>query len=496
MRPASWRPESHRGVRAIPAGEDRTPGGPRWDGIARSIRDLRTRNFRELLHRWRWLGMPKGPEDNILPLERLVDSPAATFADRQYFIDAEAGVLVWCAEGTENSSRGFSVEVVRSRISGRTTVNVALPTTDTGLSGATRAPRASVVTLSAPIMSAIDAVVPPGFAYAVVDRTGETLFHPGPRRAKVENILAETGSPALAAALRFRPNSPPLYSRYFGFPTRLHLRPILGLDDWTVVVLEDLTYFRTIYGLLVSEWAINFGAYSVILWGLLAILRLRKPDPRSWSWPRADRGVQYLRCILLILVALAAAFPIPFLYDWLTWDAAVVLLPALTLAILIINLRWDQGRARMVRWALALLAGAIGPGLWLVGWLGEDFARPHGLQWLLPGLLFLILVGSPLLRWWVRRDSGRYVSAYTALMSLSLVVFAVVPAAAIFRLAAAHASETHVRYSQIETLRGILDGTERARRGFGGGTGGKPSRRYFLRSFETTTVATGISIRL
>ncbi|MGH7788839.1 MAG: hypothetical protein ACRERC_18360, partial [Candidatus Binatia bacterium] len=412
----------------------------------------------EVLRRWR--GFPSNIYGRPIHLEVL---PAAGvgLADRQYFIDADAGVFASCAEHEEEVGEGFSVEVIRSRTTGRPTVTVAKTTQldqwDTPDSVA------RVLAMSVPIMLVGKAVLPPGFAYAVVDRTGETLFHSDPRRAKVEALFAETGSAALEAAVRFRAESEPFTVSYYGAPTRVHVRPILGLDDWSVVVLEDLAYSRTIYGLLVSEWALYFSAYSLALWAVLGGIRLLRPEPRSWLWPRSDRGALYVRSTLLIVLALTAAAPIPFLQPWFTTVAAAIVLPGFVLCVLLVNLRWEIGKGRIAGLLLLVLGALLATNLWFAGWYGEYFAGGVW-EWVLLASFPAVVAATPLYRWWFRHRTHAYVGAYVALTFLAFAVLAAVPAAAIFRLACAHALETHVRFSQIEILRDVLDATLRARR--------------------------------
>lgn len=399
----------------------------------------------------RWRGIPPAP-DETLRIESTPPASAATYADRKYFLDAMAGNLVAC-KGAGSKADGFAVDVVRSRRSGRTTVLVAKPS-----AAADRA----VLGVSLPVLSAAPTTMPPGFTFAVIDRAGDVLFHSEPSRARVENLFAEIEAEELEAAIRFGATGRTVRASYRGAPVVLHVRPVAGLDDWSTVVIEEQSDLRTIRGILLANWVALFGLYASVLWGTLVVLHLGRRR-RSWIAPRSDRGTQYTRALLLVLLAAVTGLVTVSRYGGTTTAVGVFVVPALVLAILALNLRWEPGRARFLRGALglaALLAGAL---VWLVGWVLEDGYA------LLPPLVLLGILGSgALLRRWVERRPDGYVGPYLALVSVSLVLLAAVPAAAIYRVAYGEAVQLGVRYGQIEGLRRLVEQAEQIVRGLEG----------------------------
>jgi hypothetical protein len=174
--------------------------------------------------------------------------------------------------------------------------------------------------------------------------------------------------------------------------------------------------------------------------------------------------------VLILVASLVATAPIPSLYPDAVFVAVVVILPAFVLCVLLLGLRWERGEARPVRVVLALVAAILFLLLWDEGWHGEAFAEGPW-QWTPIGLLVAAGLSTPLYRRWCERGTWRYVNAFVALGALSMTLLAAVPALAIFWVARDQVVDAHVRYSQIDIFRRLLDGTEMARRGLQGDWG-------------------------
>ena len=86
----------------------------------------------------------------------------------------------------------FTLEVVQSRINGKITVGMAVPLR-LGKNGATEKPHvAAVASHFRPLMQAI---LPSGVGFAVIDDTGDVLMHSDARKNLSENILQECDNP-------------------------------------------------------------------------------------------------------------------------------------------------------------------------------------------------------------------------------------------------------------------------------------------------------------
>ena len=103
--------------------------------------------------------------------------------------------------------------------------------------------------LTAQPFSLIDAVLPFGYGFALVEDSGVVLFHVDKTRNLRENFLQESDwNKQLSAAAFGHSTQGALHIKYLGNDYRARVVPIGGLSQapWSLIVYRDLTPVRTL----------------------------------------------------------------------------------------------------------------------------------------------------------------------------------------------------------------------------------------------------------
>ena len=147
--------------------------------------------------------------------------------------------------------------------------------------------------ITVPMRSVIGPVIPHGFEFAVIDKTGRVVFHSDAQRNTFEDLFLETDRNRSCD----RPWWPPVSTArsapmYWGRPYLAHVKHAQAYG-WSVVTLFDRRTLRA----LMLEWTmvslLFLGVYTV-LWA--APSSLPSTTGASWLWP--DRFRQAALCVL------------------------------------------------------------------------------------------------------------------------------------------------------------------------------------------------------
>jgi len=140
-----------------------------------------------------------------------------------------------------------------------------------------------------------------GVQFAIVDLTGQVLYHSDTTRALNENFFQEAmDNGAVRAAVAGRKEES-LSAEYFGRPYRMYVEPIdtvpghaLANPRWSLIVFEPGLIPETVNLEALTLAVLMFGAYSLLLaigWGVAHWAWPRETD--KWFWPDAGRTVAY-----------------------------------------------------------------------------------------------------------------------------------------------------------------------------------------------------------
>ena len=193
----------------------------------------------------------------------------------------------------------FWLEPVVSRNTGGFTVAISKATKTEG------DPKASVVVLNTSLMSLMKPAMVGGFGYRIINPDGEVLV-PNLK----ENFFKECDQdPRLRSAVSGHLNDS-VNAPYRGRDSRIHVTPIPGTPDWTLVVFRDKEPLRSGYLELVSLSASLFVIYLTVFLLLLTLIYLAFPvtrPARTWLWPSEKASAIYLQSIpASILICLFA----------------------------------------------------------------------------------------------------------------------------------------------------------------------------------------------
>jgi hypothetical protein len=193
----------------------------------------------------------------------------------------------------------FWLEPVVSRNTGGFTVAISKATKAEG------DPKASVVVLNTSLMSLMKPAMVGGFGYRIINSDGEVIV-PNLK----ENFFKECDQdPHLRSAVSGHLDDS-INAPYLGRDSRIHVTPIPGTPDWTLVIFRDKEPLRSGYLELVSLSASLFVIYLAVFLLLLTLIYLAFPvtrPARKWLWPSEKSSAIYLQSfpasILLCLFA-------------------------------------------------------------------------------------------------------------------------------------------------------------------------------------------------
>ncbi len=232
---------------------------------------------------------------------------AAVGPETTAMISVEGREYFRAARGGENWSvgDGFYFQTYSSLTTGARSAALARASTLGGASDDER----FVVALTGIPPSVQDPLVSPPLGFAVIDRTGRTLFHSDSRRALTANFFEEQGDPQRLAAAMGSRTPVSLAGTYQTRPHILHVRPLFEearlpgqLPEWWIVTFFDKQLPATI----VVE-AVVRSLIPTLLSGLalgLALVVFRHVLLRA-LWPSRRRRRRYRRiAAVLLLLAL------------------------------------------------------------------------------------------------------------------------------------------------------------------------------------------------
>jgi hypothetical protein len=161
----------------------------------------------------------------------------------------------------------------------------------------------AVAAISFPMRSLIGPVLPPGFAFSVIDDSGNVLFHSDRQRNGNEQFFVETDNNRRLRAQIAAHSADALTINYWGAQYRAYVKP-MQLPGMYVVAMAQTE----------RAWAINrewlvvtltlLAAY-LLLWLVLAVFTLA--PGASWVWPDPRLRKRYRLVSIVCVVLLGGA---------------------------------------------------------------------------------------------------------------------------------------------------------------------------------------------
>jgi hypothetical protein len=179
-----------------------------------------------------------------------------------------------------------------------------------------QAPEMTLAAVATKPLSLVGPLIAGDLQYAVIDREGVVQFHTDATKNLSENFLRECDEDAELGALVRTAGTGSLVTRYSGRRHQLYVRPLetgapdraYGPNEWSLVVFQSLESRETMTTEMVSTASILFLLYAGIigtLWAMLAVLWRRYPS--RWLWPLESESTAY-RSIVAVNAILLLAF--------------------------------------------------------------------------------------------------------------------------------------------------------------------------------------------
>jgi hypothetical protein len=193
-----------------------------------------------------------------------------------------------------------------------------------------------VAAITLPMRSVINPALPPGFEFAVIEKTGRVVFHSDVQRNTFEDLFLETDRNRQLRSLVATGVDGSVRTEYWGRPYLAHVKHARAYG-WSVVTMFDR---RNLRGLML-EWTmvslLFLGAYT-LLWAVALFLAVT--TGASWMWPDRFRARRYV-CLSVFYIVLIGAFGAAFAapVSRSTMAQAGFALPAVACAVTLLVLR-------------------------------------------------------------------------------------------------------------------------------------------------------------
>ena len=240
-------------------------------------------------------------------------SPLQNVTDREYF------QLAIHERASSVRGKDYVLQWVRSRSSGVVTAELAKKTSDPF---AAIAVETELVDISHP-------VPPPGVEMAIIEESGEVIYHTDVERIGYENFLVEADRDRNLRAAVLARRATRVDAKYWGEDQSMYVRPLTG-SAWTLVTFRPkrLTRVLNVEGVLLTVVLLLACAMPLML--LFVLVLLIFPGYRAPRlWPHIARTRDYAR-LAIVLIALLLLFWVD-MYAWAPWSSfwGILILPSL-----------------------------------------------------------------------------------------------------------------------------------------------------------------------
>lgn len=378
-------------------------------------------------------------------------TPLLPVSDRPYFRNVRAGALS-SLPGAEGPR--FTLETVHSRNSGTNLAILGFPAS----TGSGETPVAGAVALALRFPSLDRPLLPPGRHLAVIDPTGQVLFHSRPERAGFENFLRETEDAPELRAILFASTERNLVAPYWGRDRQMFVSALKGVP-WRLVVYQDKDLLRNL-NLEVIATTLALFALLLLLLGLCAAVLLAIGRGRSGAMLDGRHAGRLLRAAC-VFAAVAAALGLTLL----RFPSQLLAVPALVLPAAALGLAAATlvhgGRGPRLQQAVGMTLGLLGIAGFTV-WVRAAGASPT------VKVLLTCFLGAAFLLAAISRDCPvgtrrLHTLSLASLGAAALTALAVLPALGFLLAVQEERLDREVRRGQLELTRALERRAERTR---------------------------------
>ena len=221
------------------------------------------------------------------------------------------GKLLILDPGSDSgSSFDYCLEMVKTKNTGENAAVIA-----------TRVPDSLwVSSLDTRLLSLMGPVLPAGYGYAVIDSSGQVLFHSDEVKNLEEQFFAECENDRRLRAAVLSRMDRPIDTNYLGKGHRMYVSALAG-TPWTLIVFADKQMARTINLEVITQSIVLYLLFSLSVIALISLFcltrmivfsgryRPKDGDWTPWLWPHSKRAPQY-ELLIMSYVLIACIFAV------------------------------------------------------------------------------------------------------------------------------------------------------------------------------------------
>jgi hypothetical protein len=248
---------------------------------------------------------------NDIAAWNFINQPPGYFPlkDRDYYRDIiyKRGYVI---PGTTDT---FSILPTLSRLTGEYTINIGLRSR----MALGEKKKAAVVSISTKMYSLYNTVVPPGFAFSIVDENGEILSHSDTARNLQENIFEETGdNHYLHVAINHKDSTVIDDIDMYEHPVKMMVKPMEGLPYYLVTYFDKRGQYLFIIHILAFVFVcesiillfVSLFSYSLMMAGKKLSKLFFIPAVLYWLKPSASKTEYYIKNSIQLLLTILIVF--------------------------------------------------------------------------------------------------------------------------------------------------------------------------------------------
>lgn len=195
-------------------------------------KELQKKYFNEII----WIDKT-GEQQIVLATHKVnPEEKSLNLSERSYFSRVLNNNL-WPLPTSKKDSGQFALQSIRSWRSAKEEAGISIPLTDTA------GWKARVLVMATKLYSVMDPVLPPGYGFCIIDKSGEVWFHSETTRNLQENFLQETNNEQLESAVYGR-LSIETDATYQNKKMRVHTKPIKKTELF-LITYYDLEYYKS-----------------------------------------------------------------------------------------------------------------------------------------------------------------------------------------------------------------------------------------------------------
>ena len=317
---------------------------------------------------------------------------------------------------------------------------------------------AKVIVMTGRFSSLIDPIIPRGYKFCIIDKSGKVWFHSNKYQNMSENFILECNDDKLLKAALYADVSKSMNVDYYNYPHRIYIEPLGTLPLYLVSMYDlrkDYSYEAQVF---ITTLILICGLFIYMLLLVLMLLllkRIYKFDTIPGSFQiefinfRKSKGSDYKILIFYFFLALLIFCFIIFRMPDVLAIISIFIIVTVLFTLLFTHLQDFKAGSP----AIYIFKGIIA--LILITLLILFFRETSGLtdkyEWIIFGILILIIALSKIdISKYLKKKEKKPEIAYSLIILSMVILFGVAPILKFFDISANLENNINIRYGQLE----------------------------------------------